>query len=348
MKSAPDFVFARKMQTGPRFMWIAGLAAIGFVLQLFISVGLGWLFVLVAVMLGTTRGKSNEPKLSGGGEWRNVTIAEIEAARKLISESAKVKGAGAPFYLGSASGCGVALLLIVGTIFVGVLLVGIVDRSSGSSVFAPIARGGSVGLVFIANSLTLLLPMWMSGRVKTWQPPNLEKRIEQLWYIYRKVFSDPELEFQPSMQIVKTKQGSVPLDCRLMVKFRDSAPEFMGIQIQTAINTVQGTSHPYTYCVLVAKPEFGLKAKVNAIVDKPGSGLASGLMGLFADSNARKEAKFARFHGAIVESKAEGDVEIAVVRQQTSGRGYTTSPEQAYQVYLSAYALAKQALGKAL
>ena len=346
MKPAPEFLFAKSMSAGSRLALVAFLAALGLALQLFASVFLGWLLIFAAVMLGATAWRSNEPHVTAAGEWRNVTTAEIEEARKLISSAANVKGANAPFYLGSVTGCGLLVLLIVGTLFVGAMLGSAVDRGTSEPSLGPVLQGGSVSLIFIIDSLTLLLPMWIFGWVRTWQPPNLEMRLDQMWHIYSKTSSDPKLDFQPSLQVAKCKDGSVPMDCRLMVKLKDSDPNFMGIQIQTSLNDVQGRKFPYTYCVLIAKPEFSLVDKAKNIVEMPPTGgFTVGFLGLFADANEKKEAKFPRYQGAVVEIKKEGDVEIAVVRQGTGGRGYTTSPEQAYQVFSVAYALARKVLG---
>ncbi len=139
-----------------------------------------------------------------------------------------------------------------------------------------------------------------------------------------------------------TAQGSVPVDCKLMIKFRDSDKNFMGIQVQTTLNSVQGTKYPYTYCVLIAKPEFGIREKIKQFIETPPPGGFS--VGLFGDSNAKKEAKFARYRGCVIESKTEKDVQIVVVRQNTSGTGYRTSPEQAAVVFGAAHSLAVRVL----
>jgi hypothetical protein len=268
---------------------------------------------------------------------------EIEDARKLIAESSRVKGANAPFQLGSGAGCGLVVMVMLG-LFMGALVLGAaIDR--GTSGLSPVARGGSVSTLFIIDGLTLLLPLWLFGRIGTWQPPNLHMRLAQIWSIYQAAYSDPTVEFRPSLQIAKSDEGSVPLDVRLMVKIKDCDPNFMGIQVQTAINDVQGRKYPYTYCVLIAKPEFRLADKAKKIVEMPPrGGFGVGLLGLFADSNERKEAKYPRLGDAVVEIKKEGDVEIVVVRQATGGRGYTTSPDQACRVFSAAHSLAQSVL----
>jgi len=339
MTTTPRFVFAKGMSLGSRFAWIALLAATGVALQLFLSPVIGWLLVLFAVLMSVTRGVSNKPAALHGGDWQNVTIAELEEAEKLIESGQNAGKSAGAWSCTSASGCALLFLLLAATTFVVVVLAGVADDGvSEGRILLPVARGGSLAFVFAVNALTLYLPTWLFGRVKAWEPPHMKLRLSQLMHIHRRLESDPKLEFQPSMQLAKTSSGSVPTDCKLMLKVKDSDPAFMGIQVQTSLNDVQGTKHPYTYAVLIAKPEFGLVGKAERVVEMPPSG--GFRVGFFADNNEKKERKFARFQNALVELKREGDVEIAVVRQKTSGNGYKTSPDQAMAVVSAAYQLA--------
>lgn len=337
MRTSPEFVFAKNLPIERRLGLIGALAVIGVLLQLFFSLFVGWLLVLLAVLLGTTKSVSNQPDSLRGGEWQNVTLEELEKARRLISDAEKIKSQA--WSCSSAIGCfGAAFtLLCIGVVTVMIAVVA--DRGMPEyRITQPIFRGGSLGLLFAIDSLTLFAPMWFFGRVKAWEPPFIRLRLEQLMHIYRNASSNPKLDFQPSLQVAKTSEGLVPIDCKLMVNIKDSDPAFMGIQIQTSINDVQGTKYPYTYCVLIARPEFGLISKAREVVElSPRNGFP---VGFFADANEKKERKFARFRNALVELKKEGDIEIAVVRQKTSGTGYKTSPEQAQEIFNAAYQLA--------
>jgi len=83
-----------------------------------------------------------------------------------------------------------------------------------------------------------------------------------------------------------------------VVTVADAPASFLGVQVQVSINSVQGRSFPYAYAVIVARPEFGGW-------NRPGV--------LEAPSRI------------VVERKKEGDVLIAVVRQQTTKQsGYHT------------------------
>jgi hypothetical protein len=137
------------------------------------------------------------------------------------------------------------------------------------------------------------------------------------------------------------------MDCRLLVKIKGADPNFIGIQVQVSFNEVRSSRLPYAYCVILAKPEFDMNRKAGEIEMPPPGGFPVGFFGLFADANEEREANFARFHGSLVELKHEGDVDIAVVRQDTSGtEGYTTTPDQTLEVFSDAYFLATSMLKK--
>jgi len=340
----PEFVFAKGLPTEKRIAVVLALATVGFLLQVFVSVFLGWLFVFTVVLVGGVRGKSNRPILKSDSDWKNVTIAEMEEAQELLEKTRKWMRETGAYSLGTPMGCATFLLTAASIIVVTIILYLAIDANSElTSPLAPIMKGGSIAAVFALDSFTLLLPLWIFGRVRTWYPPNIDIRIKQLKYIYESAHNDPLIDFQPSLQVAKTEGGAVPLDCRLMAKIRDSDPNFLGVQVQVSLNEVQGRTYPYTYCVLIAKPEFDLQNKARALKEPvPGGFLA----GLFADENAKKETRFPRYREMVMEVKAQNDVEIAVIRQPTSGTGYRTSEEEALKVFMTALTLAKTVLGK--
>jgi hypothetical protein len=344
----PEFIFAKNLAVQSRLILVAVLAIIGILLQFFFSLLFGWLFLLVAVLLCLPVSRSNAPEITGRGEWQNVTMDEVIKAQEVLSQSAQVNNESGMFSIASAQGCFTLGLIIIGTGIIGAILFATMDKSALNPLnLQPVVLGGSLAVVFIVDSLTLFLPIWITGRISAWEPPYIRIKLQQLLSIYSLARNNPRVEFRPNLLVTKTANGSVPLDCKLMVKLKDSSPDFMGIQVQTTLNNVQGTKYPYTYCVLIAKPEFNLIKKAEAVIEHPpAGGFISGIRGLFSDSNAKKEAVFPRFMDALVELKEEKDVEIAVVRQNTSGTGYHTTPDQASKVYSAAYQLAELILSK--
>ena len=121
----------------------------------------------------------------------------------------------------------------------------------------------------------------------------------------------------------------------MMVKIENAPEDFMGIQIQTGINTVQNSNYPYTYCVLLAKPSFNLSEKaIKHLTSVPQKGR-------YSDANEEKEAPLPRFEGFIAEPDKKEDVELVVIRKETKGKGYITSDSDAITIFTTALKLAR-------
>jgi len=336
-KLTPQFAFFKGMPIAARIRWILAITAIGFALQLLVSPVVGWFAVFAAALMATMEGKSNEPSITARGDWQTVTVEEVDRARKLLASTSRVRSEG--------STAGVGCLTAFLSLLIGLVLFVAVDTANVTGLLLPVLRGGPVSLPFVLDALTFAIVIWLSGRPAAWEPPDLRTKLDQIGMILAIRKDNPQLEFLPSLQLATTKNGNVPVDVKLLVKIKDADPNFMGIQVQVSFNQVQGRSLPYTYCVLLARPEFELTKRTQMIEQPPRGGFPVGFLGLFADDNSKRESHFARFHGSLIELKREGEVDIAVVRQDTSEpEGYTTSPNQALEVFSDAYVLAKQML----
>ncbi len=334
-KLTPEFAFMKGIPIAVRVKRILIVAAIGFALQLFVSPLFGWLIVLAAALMGLMESRSNKPEVTDEGDWQTVTIEEVEKARELLKSTSKVKAEGSI----AEGGC----LTIFGLVFGGLVLFLAVDGGNVRSFFLPVMSGGPLSVPLVIDGLTFAAVFLLGGRAGTWEPPDLRVKFEQMGEILELARTNPQLELQPSLQLSKVDEGAVPMDCKLLVKLKDGDPNFIGIQVQVSFNEVKNERLPYTYCVLLAKPEFGLTKRTETIEMPPRGGFSVGFLGLFAEDNEKREAKFARFHGSLIELKREGEVDIAVVRQDTShGEGYTTSTSEAAEVFSDAYLLAKQ------
>lgn len=339
-KLTPQFVFMKGTSMQDRIKWILIVAAVGFALQLFVSPVVGWFAVLAAALMGAMKGGSNRPSLQAVGDWQTVTMEEYNNARKLLEDTANVRSA-------SLGVSGLGCITAVPILFAGFLLYLFVDGMSVNP-WSAVVSGGSLGVVFVVDGLTFMLMVWLSGSISAWEPPALRKKYEQLSGIATTVERNAHLELQPSMQLAKSSDGDVPVDVKLLVKIKDADPSFIGIQVQVSFNNVQGSSLPYTYCVLLAKPEFELTRRTKMIEMPPPGGFSTGFLGLLADENKKRESHFARFSGSLIEMEKEGEVDIAVVRQDTSAsEGYTTDPNQALEVFSDAYLLAMKMLKEA-
>jgi hypothetical protein len=338
------FLIATNMSIAARIGLIVALVVAGFAIQLFAPTPIGWPFMILASLFAAAKGLSNTPNITGEPTWQNVTLDEFNRAGELL-EKASGEGKRLNRYsLKSFVGCAGCAGFVVMLLLVCAALMAAVDGNvNEDGFFIPILGGGSVSALVFLNALALAAPVWLLGTVKPWEPPSFRMRFDQLSYIYKMFAVDADLTFTPALRIAKTKTGSTPLECKMMSNFKHAPAEFMGIQVQTSLNTVQGTDYPYTYAVLVAKLEFGLKGKAQALVETPPRGGFRTRWG--ATDNEKKEAKYAQYKDALVEIKKEGDVDIVVIRQNTSGNGYRTSPDEAAAVFNKALDLSKTLLG---
>jgi hypothetical protein len=97
----------------------------------------------------------------------------------------------------------------------------------------------------------------------------------------------------------------VPEDVRLMVEPKRKPEDFVGVQIQAAINKGPNGEVPYLYAVILTKGKAGTYRKMRGL----------GVSGY--------------------EVEAGGDVEYGsiVVRQSTSGTGYATKPSDCIHLF---------------
>jgi hypothetical protein len=71
-------------------------------------------------------------------------------------------------------------------------------------------------------------------------------------------YTSPPCQVQPMFLMAGDGEGQVPIDARVFIRFPDGPEDFLGLQLQVAINNVQGTRYPYLYAVLVARESYGL------------------------------------------------------------------------------------------
>ena len=340
------FMFASRMPMNNRIKWIAGLIGVGVILQLFVSIFLGWLFVLAGCLLGVIQGKSVQPEVSGAGEWQTTTIEELQDIEKLSMQIGKWQERTDAFKAVSGTGCAVVVLALCVVLLGAVIIAAFVDRGvdifdSSGGLFSPPIRGGAVSVLWVIDALTMLIPIWFAGSMSAWKPPLLEEKAGYLLYIYCRFKSEPDLEFLPSLNVAKAGDRVVPTDCRLLAKIKTAPSEFIGIQVQISMNDVQGKKYPYSYSVILAKKEFKLAQRVSNFLTPPDDGGWLGLGKLLKSANDRREMAFSQYDGSITELEAESDVDVIVVRQVTSDEGYHTSEEQAVEVFDDALKLAR-------
>ncbi len=112
-----------------------------------------------------------------------------------------------------------------------------------------------------AASLLLFLPLWLNGMRTTWNASELRKKGEALAFAreYAERLSKGDFDLVPTLALREGRRGKYPVDARLMLRpAHEDATGFLGVQIQVALNNVQGTDYPYLYAVVLGKDGFRL------------------------------------------------------------------------------------------
>ncbi len=213
--------------------------------------------------------------------WQQVTPQKIEDVSVQCKKIKKFRG--------SSAGAVVAVFVF----FVIGLSFGMPLLRAMSSISFPLAAG-------IIDVIILFSGLALTGRKSAWMPHALDVKIETVKRIVNSTMikKDPALQAIPYLEIGETKEGKLPMDTRLLVKFKNAPSTFIGLQGQVSINTVKSRNYPYFYLVLLAKPEFHLFEK-------------------FEDHSLDK---------LVIERKKTEGVDVIVIRQRTTKTsGYHTN-----------------------
>ena len=133
----------------------------------------------------------------------------------------------------------------------------------GAILFAGAALGFDALVRLVAAAAVLILPLWINGIRTTWNPSELRLKGEALDQARLAVTGEieGELDVVPMLALREGQHGKYPVDARMMLRpSEDDGSGFLGVQVQVAINNVQGTDYPYLYCVVLGKEGFRLPA----------------------------------------------------------------------------------------
>lgn len=179
----------------------------------------------------------------------------------------------------------------------------------------------------------LLVPLWLSGLRTVWQPSELRLKGEALEIARHTVETlDPggELDRVPMLALREGRRGKYPVDARLMLRPKAGpgaegaadASGFLGVQIQVALNNVQGKDYPYLYAVVLGKEEQGFR--------------------LPTEVREHRDPKYSvRF---VLERSLNEGVRVLVVRQHADRRGgWHTKPEHIREIVEVAFAVGRRA-----
>lgn len=280
-----DYEFSSmKLSLSARLAFAAGLFSVGALLQ--ILFGWGLLPGLIAIILGyiplRLKPITNKPADQGLEEWRPVSMAEIDKLADTLRESKAI--------FGKSIGGRVLMVMLAGAVAI---------AAGVSLAFSP-----DLSLI-LADGLLFAVPAMFFGRVKAFVPHVLSLKMP----CFQALFAEriPEhVVVTPYLRFDKDKNGGdVPEDIRLMIEPKRKPDDFVGVQVQAAINKGPSAEVPYLYAVILTKG---------------------------------KGASYRRFEdlragGYEIEAGGDEAYGSIVVRQETSGTGYATKPSDCVRLF---------------
>lgn len=258
---------------------------VGYVLQLSSrNILIGLPFFIFCVLLNWVKAFSLKPIRAMKLEWKEVTPEKIDQVNKHCQKLERIRG--------GKFGCVVFILLVIFLFVFGVPFL---------EIFAKGAKNNFAVIALIIDSLVIFGGLMISGRRSVWIPNNLTTKTAVIQRIlnHPDFKKDPTLKIIPYLEIGETKEGSFPNDTRILVRFKDAPQDFIGLQYQTSINTVQGKVYPYCYSVIIARPSFKLFEKFKPVT----------------------------LNKLTIETENSSEADVLIIRQTTTkNSGYHTNP----------------------
>ncbi|MGB2906912.1 MAG: hypothetical protein WBB73_07415 [Candidatus Aminicenantaceae bacterium] len=251
------FHFAKNLSYNVRINLTVVLFLVGFFLQLlFMNPVYGIPFLLIGIGLVLVKGYDSRARIKSfdlDPNWKTVTINKILEIEQLRKRSRKWDSDA----LDISNPLGFFILIFFGGIALAIAV--------GLGILSADFR---VTTILVIDTGIILVPLWFSGIKRILKQPNLAVKVNIIQNLHEEFISLKQEgeEFKPSLMLAKGKESeTVPVDARFSIAFPDSPEGFYGLQAQINLNVVQGTSYPYFYCVLAAKPGFGLLTYRNKI-----------------------------------------------------------------------------------
>jgi hypothetical protein len=274
-----------KLSLPARLALAAGCFAVGASVQVLLGLGMapGILVIVVGYLPLFLKRITNKPADIGLEEWRAVSMAEIDRLSDSLRESRKAK---------NRTIGGTALLTIVAAALAG--------ASGLAWFFSP-----DLSLALFDGFL-FSIPALFFGRARFFVPPVLEMKMPCFQAVFRQA-AESGLVVTPYLRFDKDKEGrDIPEDIRLMVEPKRKPEDFVGVQMQAAINKGPNGNVPYLYAVALTKGR----------------------------ATSWKKAASISASGYEVEEGSDGEYGTVVIRQETSNGGYRTGPEDCERLFL--------------
>ena len=292
------FYVAKNLPYNVRITLTLILLVVGCGLQIFFMNPLyGIPFLIAGVGLILVKGYDSRVRIKGfdiDPKWKTVSIEKIQEIELLRKRSKKWDRD--VLDISNPLGC-FSLLFFCGlTIFIAIAL-------------GVWTEDWSITIILVIDTLIILVPLWLSGMRFILKQPNLAIRVKIILKLYEAFGSLKQEgeEFKPALMLARGKKDkTVPVDARFSIAFPDSPEGFYGLQAQINLNVVQGSSYPYFYCVLAAKPGFGM---------------------------FRNKEKIKLDDKIICEYQKDTKAEVLVIRQKTTKKsGYQTKDSKCVEI----------------
>ncbi len=272
-----------------RMIVFAGFAAGGLALQVLIPGGFGFLIGVLLMVPGLVfmgaRNFRNKPIDVGQEDWQPASVREFD---RIKSNLQLTREKGYSVIYRSGFGWFGAVVLVVAALILG-------------------GGGYRLAALVCADALVLLIPFLFTGNVSLWTPQELAFRMR----VFEPILSSEPAEggeviITPYLKLDKNSQGQqIPEDIRLMVEPRRKPADFLGVQLQVAVNKGPNGNVPYLYSVFLCKGKGVTYQALSA----------------------------ARFGDYVHEPGGDKDYGYVVVRQETSGTGYATTDADVRRLY---------------
>jgi len=244
------FHFAKSLSYNVRVNLTVVLLLVGCFLQLlFMNPVHGIPFLLLGIGLVLVKGYDSRARIKSfdlDPNWKTVTMDKIREIEQLRKRSRKWDSDA----LDISNPLGCFILIFFGGIALAIAF--------GLGILSSDSR---VTIILAADAGIILVPLWFSGTKRILKQPNLAVKVNIIQNLHEEFITLKQEgeEFKPSLLLARGKESeAVPVDARFSIAFPDPPEGFYGLQAQVNLNVVQGTSYPYFYCVLAAKPGFGL------------------------------------------------------------------------------------------
>jgi hypothetical protein len=272
-----------------RLVMLTGFAILGFALQVLVLGGISVFFGAVLMVPGlifvSARGFRNKPMDVGGEDWQPASVREFDRIKSNL-QLTRQKGFSVIYRAGF--GWFVACVLAAGSLVL-------------------VMRDMPFAALVTFDALVLLVPFLLTGNVKLWTPSELAFRMR----VFDPILSTEQAEggetiITPYLKLDKDKEGhEVPEDIRLMVEPRRKPADFLGVQLQVAVNKGPNGSVPYMYAVFLCRGKGATFQKLSA----------------------------SEYGGFLKEPGGDKEYGYVVVRQKTSGTGYHTTDADVRRLY---------------